>query len=264
MKVKEYEQYMSNSEYESHFEKLSGLRSRIASDLPIKSGIYILDIATGEGYFAIEVAKRDSSLNITGIDISQRAIRQARKNIEKQNLQDRIGIVEMDSTKMRFHKEKFDMAINFTGLDEIYMTRGKEGVQKTFLEVNRVLKPKAYFCFVVMPPEEMETKTQKLEVALWNYICGARYLSGEEYENMVIKARFKLIGKKNYYSGMRFTPQQTKNEIRYIIETVPEIYGINVPTFKEIWAKFGKEIEKNGLGCYSKCVMIVAQKVGDV
>lgn len=258
------EEYMSNSEYETHFEKLRGLRSRIARDLPIKPGIHILDVAAGEGYFAIEVARFDRSLKITGIDISQRAIRDARKNIRKQNLQDRIEIVEVDATKMRFQREEFDMAINFTGLDEIYMTRGKEGVQKTFLEVNRVLKPGTYLCFVVMPPEEMETEPQKLEVALFGYICGAKYLSSKEYEAMIKKAKFKLIEKRSYYTGMKFTPQQAKCEIRYTIEAVPRIYGVKTPSFEEVWTKFGEDIEKNGLGCYSKVVLMITQKVEDI
>lgn len=73
------EQYISNQEYKTYYEKLRGLRTRIANHLPLKPGMHILDVATGEGFFAIEVARRDSSLEITGIDISQKAIRYARK-----------------------------------------------------------------------------------------------------------------------------------------------------------------------------------------
>jgi len=258
------EEYMSDLEYKTHFEKLRGLRSRIARDLPIKLGIHILDVATGEGYFAIEVAGFDRSLTITGIDISQEAIRDARKNIKKGNFQDRIEFVEMDATEMCFHEEGFDMAINFTGLDEVYVTRGNEGVQKTFLEVNRVLKPGTYFCFVVMPPEEMGTAAQRLEVAFFDYVCGAKYLSSKEYEAMIKKAKFKLIGKRSYYTGMKFTSQQAKREIRYTIRTAQRICGRKTPPFEEVWTRFGQGIEKNGLGCYSKVVLMIAQKVGDV
>jgi len=258
------EEYMSDLEYRTHFEKLRGLRSRIAGDLPIKPGIRILDVATGEGYFAIEAAKFDRSLQIVGVDISQKAIRDARKNIKKENFQDRIEIVEMDASKMCFNREEFDMAVNFTGLDEVHMTRGSKGVQKTFLEVNKVLKPWTCFCFVVMPPEEMETDAQRLEVALFDYVCGARYLSSKEYEVVVRKAKFKLIGKKSYYTGMKFTSQQAKCEIRYSIKTAPRILGGKTPCFEEVWARFGQGIEKDGLGCYSKVVLMIAQKAGDV
>jgi len=257
------EEYMTNLEYKTHFEKLRGLRSRIAEDLPFKAGIHVLDVATGGGYFAIDVARLDRSLKITGIDTSQEAILDAIKNVKKQGFQDRIKVVEMDAAKLCFQSEEFDMAINFTGLDEIYLTRGSEGVQKTFLEVNRVLKPRTYFCFVVMPPEEMETEAQKLEVSVVDYICGAKYLSSKEYEAVIKKAKFKLIRKRSYHAGMKFTPQQAKGEIRYIIKNVPRMYGVKTPSFEETWTKFGRRIKKNGLGCYSKVVLMIAQKVED-
>lgn len=216
------EQYISDQEYETYYENLRGLRSKIIRNLPIKPGMHILDIATGEGFFAIELAKCDSTLKITGIDISQQAIQDAKRNIKKQNFQDRIEILEMDASKMNFHKEEFDMASDFTGLADIHMTRGEFGVQRTFLEVNRVLKPGSYFCFVVMPPDEMETMSQKLEVALFSYICGATWLSSKKYEAMLDEAKFSLIRKRSYYSGMKFTSQQAEWEIKYVIKNVPQ------------------------------------------
>jgi len=258
------EQYISNSEYETYYGKLSNLRSKIANDLPIKSGMRILDVATGSGFFAIEVAKCNSNLKITGIDISQSDIRNARKNIKKQSLQDRVEILEMDATQMSFHREEFDMAINFTGLEDIHMTRGKSGVRRMFVEVNRVLKPDGYFCFVVMPPEEMETEAQKIEVALFSYICDATWLSAKEYERMLESAKFKLIRKRSYYTGKKLSPEQAKAEIRFACNNVPKIYGINTPSFEEVWDRFGQNIEGNGLSHYSKVVLMIAQRVGGV
>jgi ubiquinone/menaquinone biosynthesis C-methylase UbiE len=258
------EEYISNPEYQTYYQKLDGLRLRIARDLPLKPGMHILDVATGSGFFAIEVARCDRSLQIAGIDISQSDIRNARKNIKKQSLDDRIEILEMDATKIRFPPEEFDMAINFTGLEDIHMTRGRAGVQKTFLEVNRVLKPQSFFCFVVMPPEEMETQAQKIEVALFSYICDATWLAAKDYEEMLSQANFRLIRRKSYYTGKKLTPAQAKAEIRFACKTDPKIYGIKTPPFEEIWAKFGQNIEKNGLGYYSKVVLMIAQKVGEI
>ena len=255
------EEYISNQEFQTCYEKLNGLRSRIARDLPLKPDMHILDFATGSGFFAIEVAKLDKTLRITGIDISQADIRNGRKNIKREGLNDRVEIFDMDATKMRFHPQQFDMAINFTGLEDIHMTRGRAGVQKTFLEVNRVLKPKSFFCFVVMPPEEMETQAQKIEVALFSYICDATWLAAKEYEEFLQQANFKLIRKRSYHTGKKLTPEQAKAEIRFTCKTDPKIYGITTPPFEEIWAKFGQDIEEYGLGYYSKVVLIIAQKV---
>ena len=255
------EQYILDEEYRTYFEKLGGLRSRIARDLPIKPRMHMLDVATGEGFFSIEVAKYSSGVTIASIDISQSAVREAIRNVKKENFEDSIEILKMDATAMDFHDGEFDMAINFTGFEEIQLSRGREGVQKTFLEVNRVLKPRSRFCFVVMPPEEMETRAQKIEVGLFDYICGVKYLSSKEYEVMAANAKFKLVEKRSYYSGLKFTPQQAKCEIKYVVKNIPKIYGIATPSFNEVWVKFGRDIEENGMGCYSKVVLMVAQKV---
>lgn len=134
------EKYISNPEYETYYRKLNNLRSRIAADLPIRPGMRILDVGTGEGFFAMEVARCDGSLKITGIDISKSSIRNARKNVRREGLQNQIDILQMDATRMSFQNREFDLAVNFTGLEDIHMTRARVGVQRTFLEVARVLK----------------------------------------------------------------------------------------------------------------------------
>jgi len=80
------EEYVTNPEYETYFQKLSGLRPRIAKDLPIKPGMRILDVATGEAFFALEVARRDSTLKVTGIEITQSGIRDSKKTFEGRGL----------------------------------------------------------------------------------------------------------------------------------------------------------------------------------
>jgi ubiquinone/menaquinone biosynthesis C-methylase UbiE len=258
-----FEQYISAKEYPTYFSKLNGLRSGIASDLPTKLDMCILDLATGYGYFAIELAKRDHSLKIVGIDISQNDVLNARKNVEQLNLAERIEIIKMDATNMNFPNGHFDRVVNFLGLEDIYMTKGKSGVQKTFLEVNKVLKSNGYFCFVVMPPEEMETEAQKIEVALFSYICDATWLSAKEYEDMLEEAEFKLVRKRSYCTGKKLSPEQAKAEIRFACENVPKIYGINTPSFEEVWGEFGRDIEKSGLGHYSKVISMTAKKIRD-
>jgi ubiquinone/menaquinone biosynthesis C-methylase UbiE len=254
------EQYLTDEEYRIYFPKLSGLRNRIARDLPIEPGMRVLDLATGYGYFAIEVARLDSSLKIVGIDISASDISNSRENIEKEKLSDRIKAIQMDSTSMKFAGEEFDVAVNFLGLEDIHMTRGKEGVQKTFLEVSRVLRPRRYFGFVVMPPDQAETEAQNTELAIFSHICGATWLNSEEYEHILQRSGFKLVSKKTYRAGKKLSPEQAKAEIRFACENVPTIYRIKTPTFKEVWARFGRNIEENGMGHYSKVTLMIGRK----
>lgn len=258
------ERYISDWEYPTHFEKLGGLRCRIVKDLPIKAGMRILDVATGDGFFAIEIAKLYGDVKIVGIDVSPIVLRKARRNIRRQNLQDIIEVLEMDATNMRFPNEEFEMAVDFTGLEDVQMTRGESGVQQALFEVNRVLKPNCYFYFAEMFSDEMETEAQKIEMALFSYICRRKALSSKEYKAMIKKAKFKFIEKRSYYSGLKFTPQQAKREIQYVIKSVPKIFGITTPSFKEVWGKFGKKIEEHGMGCYSKVTLMITQKSQDI
>ena len=87
------EQYVSTEEYPTYFSKLNGLRSRIVSDFPIEPDKHILDLATGYGFFAIELAKFVTAHKIVGIDLSQNDILIARKKVVEHNLADRIEII---------------------------------------------------------------------------------------------------------------------------------------------------------------------------
>ena len=257
------EEYVSAEEYPTYFPKLNNLRRTIVNDLPIEVNTRILDLGTGYGFFVLELAQRESSLEIVGIDISPSDILQARKNLEGYDLADRVKFIEMDATDMRFPNGSFDMIVNILGLEDIHMTRGKTGVKNTFLEANRVLRPGGLICFVAMPPDEMETEAQKTEVAVYSYICGATWLDTGEYQEMLSRARLKLIGTRSYYTGKKISPEHAEIEIRFACENVPRIYGINALPFEGTWREFGKHIQRHGMGHYSKVVLFVAEKASE-
>lgn len=258
------ERFILDCEYPTHFEKLGDIRHRIAQALPIKAGMRILDVATGDGFFAMEIAKLYSNVKVVGIDVSSSIVRRAIRNIRRRNLQDNIEVVEMDAINMGFAKGVFDVAVVFTGLEDVQITRGEAGVQQTFFEVNRVLKPNCHFCIAEMLLDKMKTDPQKLEMAVFSYICGRKSLRSKDFRTMIKKAGFKLIQQRNYYSGLKFTPQQAKCEIKFTLKNVPKIYGITTPPFKEVWLKFGKKIEELGMGCYSKVELMITQKAKDI
>jgi len=253
--------YISEKEYPTCFSKLCGLRTRIAKALPIKSGRSILDLGTGYGYFAIEVAKLRRNVKIIGIDISEIDILNAERNVTDQNLSSRIQAVKMDATKLNFRDESFDMVVNFLGLEDIFMTRGKTGLQKTFYEIKRALKPKGYFCFVVMPPEDMETEAQKIEVALFSYISDATWLSKNEYVAMLRKAGFEIVRIKSFYTRKQLSPDLAQKEIKFAIENAAKIYAKKPRSFEDAWKRFGTKITRYGLGHYSKVALMIAKKI---
>lgn len=254
------EHYVSDGEYPAYFEKLDGLRRRIADHLPLASGMRVLDLATGSGYFALAVAERHRGIHMVGIDVAQMGVAKAREKARCRGFAGGMKIVQMDASRMAFGNRRFDAVVNFLGLEDIHMTSGRDGVQRTFLEVSRVVKAGGSFCFVAMPPEEMESEPQRLEVALYSYICDATWLSAREYEQMLNAGSFLLVRKKKFYTGKKLTAEQAKEEIQFACENVPEIYGIPTPSFENIWRKFGKGIEHYGLGHYSNVMLFSAQK----
>jgi len=170
--------------------------------LPVKSNICILDLGTGEAFFAIEVANLFPDVKIVGIDISKNSIRDAKKNLKRENLKENIEIKMMDATGMSFK-------------DQV------------------------------------------------SYICDATWLNLKEYEKLLERSKFRLISRKIYYTGKKLTSEQAKREIIFACKEAPKIYSIKARSFDETWDRFGKDIEKYGLGHYSRVVLQVAKKIGE-
>jgi ubiquinone/menaquinone biosynthesis C-methylase UbiE len=199
------EQPVTAEEYPDYFAQLRGLRARIAADLPLRSDMRILDLACGYGYFTVEVARRVPEGRVSAIDIQADSMARVRANAERSGLADRIDATAMDAASMSFPDGEFDMVVNFGGLEDIHMTRGRPGVRRTFHEVRRVLKPDGLFCSATMPPEAMETEAQKLEVAVYSYACQATWPSADEYRQMLAEAGLELVGYSSYYTRRKLT-----------------------------------------------------------
>ena len=255
-----HESYVSREEYPTFYKTLDGLRTKVAIRIPIIPHAHILDIATGYAYFAVELAQRADDIRVTGIDISDDSVHNARATVAEHGFHERINIIRMDATRMHFADGVFDMAVNFAGLEDIHMTRGREGVVKVFYEAHRVLKPGALFCFVVMPIDEMDTDAQELEVALFSYICNATWLTLPEYRALACQTGFDIIECEQFTTGKKLTAEQTQEEIHFACDQVPRIYGIATPHFDDVWKKFGRAIEEHGCGHLSKTVLFITKR----
>ena len=255
------EEYLTDREYETYFERLGGLRAEVAHGLPVSGGMLVLDVATGYGYYAIEVAGLASDIGVVGIDIARSDIEHSIANHTRAGLAGRLWAIQMDVTRQAFRDRAFDMAVNFLGFEDIHMTRGRSGLERALSEVNRVLKPGAHFSLVVMPPEAMETEAQRTEVALFSYVCDSTWLSLREYEALLAATGFEMIRRSNLHTGKKLTPRQARSEIRFACENVPRIYGKVTPSLEDVWTRFGPAIEADGLGHYSNIVALLTRKV---
>jgi ubiquinone/menaquinone biosynthesis C-methylase UbiE len=161
----------------------------------------------------------------------------------------------MDASNLDFPEECFDTVVNYLGLEDIYMTQGKTGVFMAFKEAYRVLKPGGSFFFVALPSDEMDTNAQRIEVNVFDWICGAKWLTSNQYLEMAERTGFQFIRKKSYYTGKKLTPDQAREEIMYACKNVSRNYGVNTKSYKETWSKFSELINQNGMGHYSKTVL---------
>ena len=254
------ETFISEQEYPEYFASLNGLRRKVVEAIPLEARMRVLDVLTGSAYFAIELAKRDPSLRIVGIDVSDRAVKTADKNIRVGWFDSSITILGMDATRLEFPASSFSIATNFLGLEDVHMMMGAKGVREAFHEVARVLKPRGYFCFMIMPPEEAETPAQRLECEVYSYACDKTWLPAIRYQEFLRGAGLTLLKREVFYTGRKLTSEQAKREIASIIDSASKIQGIKIRPLEDVWRKFGAEIESNGLGRYSRTVLMIARK----
>lgn len=96
----------------------------------------ILDLCTGSGTNAVNIAKKNASVKIAGVDLSKDMLIIAKSKIRKEKLSN-IKLFRMDATNMKIKDECFDKILLSLVLHEI-----DEGLAASMIkETIRVLKP---------------------------------------------------------------------------------------------------------------------------
>jgi len=253
------EVFIPEKDYAEYLSTLGGLRERIVGAIPLGSRMRVLDTATGSAQFAIALAKRDPTLKIIAIDISDRAVKTAERRVKEKWLDPSVTVMKMDATHIDQQSATFSLVTNFMGLDDIHSTRGAQGVRQAIHEVARVLKPRGFFCFTVIPPEESETHAQKLECETYSYACGLTWLPAIKYQEYLRGAGFTLVKRETFYTGRKLAANQAAQQIGAAIENA-KTHDIETIPYDEVWKRHGREIEKDGLGHCSRAVLMIARK----
>lgn len=110
------------------------VRKLLAPHAPKK----ILDIATGTGDLAIELAKLQPN-QIIGVDLSQQMISFGNKKLKSKSLDNLITLEKGDSENLRFENDRFD------AITVAFGVRNFENLEKGLNEIYRVLKPQKQF-----------------------------------------------------------------------------------------------------------------------
>ncbi len=76
-----------------------------------EDNIKILDLCTGSGCVGISLATQFKNSNVTLVDISEKALNVANKNIAKHNLKERIHVIKKDILRDTIN-EKYDLIVS--------------------------------------------------------------------------------------------------------------------------------------------------------
>ena len=111
----------------------------------------ILDVATGTGDFAIQLHNSLRPSHITGIDLSQGMLDEARRKVKEKGLEDAISFEQGDCMALPMPDSTFDAVTVAFGV------RNFEHLQQGYEEMARVLKPGGILCVL-----ELSTPTNRL------------------------------------------------------------------------------------------------------
>lgn len=113
-------------------------RKKVVNKVAATQPKRILDVATGTGDLAINLAKTDAE-EIIGLDISAGMLNVGKEKVAAKNLDDRIKMVQGDSENLPFEDDYFDAITVAFGI------RNFETLEKGLAEILRVLKPGGIF-----------------------------------------------------------------------------------------------------------------------
>lgn len=102
----------------------------ISKNLPAGTNLKILDVGTGAGFFAVLLSKLGHS--VTAIDMSQKMLDEARKNITAFDC--RADFIRMNAQELNFAAETFDVVISRN------LTWTLPDAMEAYKEWHRVLK----------------------------------------------------------------------------------------------------------------------------
>jgi len=119
-----------------------------------KIGKMGLDLGCGWGRNLIPLLEQ--GFNVIGLDISKEGLKKAKEKLEERKLATKL--IHGESTKLRFDSESFDFVVSLGVLHH----QKWEDIQKSFREINRVLRRDGYLIFSVRSASDTERPRQRI------------------------------------------------------------------------------------------------------
>jgi SAM-dependent methyltransferase len=134
---------------------LSPMHARIAAEIPLESG-RLLDVGCGPGRLTRRIADRHPGVRVTGVDLSEDMIREARKGPPRPNLEYRAGRVAALGTV-----EPFDFAVSVLSFHHW------EEPAEDLAAIHRVLAPGGRLWIYEQDPEAAADAIHADRARLW-------------------------------------------------------------------------------------------------
>lgn len=105
------------------------------------NGKRFLEVGCGLGGFSIHIAKRGAK--VIGVDISKKAIHEAKKLTKKLNVQNQVDFIVADAQSLPFKDQVREIVVCSEVLEHV------SNYEKAFGEISRVTKRSGYVCLTV-------------------------------------------------------------------------------------------------------------------
>ena len=135
----------------------SNVAKEIISTYNLKEYSSVLDIGCGKGYLLYEMIKIIPTLNITGLDISDYAIKNSKEEISHR-------LIKGNANKLPFESKSFDLVISINTLHCLKCS----DLEKSLIEMQRVSKKYKYLCV-----ESFRNEEEKANLLYWQVTCEA-------------------------------------------------------------------------------------------
>lgn len=112
-----------------------GWRKKVVKSIAAANPKAILDVATGTGDLAIQLARAVAGATVTGIDLSEGMLAVGRRKVSEAGLDDRVTLLQGDCLSLPFPDSSFDTVTVAFGV------RNFEHLEKGYREMARVLRP---------------------------------------------------------------------------------------------------------------------------